>query len=389
MDDLNLSTPRDRNGVSLANQSEADFQGPSRRSFLGGVAVAGASALLSSRPSNAQTGATANPRRIDFHHHYQAPDLMGLARSKGLNPPPPVWTLAKALEDMDKGGTATTLLSGIEIPAGLEGDVETVRKTIRITNDYGAKLRSEYPGRFGVLALIPLALNDIDGCMREIDYAVGTLKADGFAVMTSYGDRYVGDAVWMPIYEELNRRKAIVFVHPHSASCCSSIAKPAPQTVVEYGADTTRVIANLLFSGVAHKFPDIVWVFAHGGGMMPYVIERFLNATTEEIVPGVITKGQGGKGVVGDNPRKDVMPNGVLYELRRMYYDTAQCSNPVAMGALRKVVPVSQIVFGTDFHWRTAEETGRGLITSKIFNEAELHAINRGNVERLLPRYRT
>jgi hypothetical protein len=122
--------------------------------------------------------------------------------------------------------------------------------------------------------------------------------------------------------------------------------------------------------------------------MMPYVIERFLNATTEEIVPGVITKGQGGKGVLGDNPRQDVMPNGVLYELRRMYYDTAQCSNPVAMGALRKVVPVSQIVFGTDFHWRTAEETGRGLITGKIFNEAELHAINRGNAERLLPRYR-
>jgi len=275
---------------------------------------------------------------------------MAVARSKGLNPRPPVWTLARALDDMDKGGTATTLLSGIEIPAGLEGDIETVRKTLRIQNDYAAKLRSDHPGRFGILALIPLALNDIDGCMREIDYALGTLNADGFAVFTSYGDRYIGDAVWMPIYEELNRRKALVFVHPHSPSCCSSIAKPAPQTVVEYGADTTRVIANLLFSGLANRLPDIVWVFAHGGGMMPYVIERFLNATTEEIVPGIVTKGQGGKGIVGDNPRQNVMPKGVLYELRRMYYDTAQCSNPVAMGALRKVVPVSQIVFGTDFH---------------------------------------
>ncbi len=375
--------------MPTANQSQCDFRCPSRRSFLGGVAAAGASALLSGSSSIAQNGSTANPRRIDFHHHFQSPELTGLARSMGLNPPPPVWTLAKALEDMDKGGTATTLLSGIEIPAGLDKDIETVRKTLRIQNDYAAKLRSDYPGRFGVLALIPLALNDIDGCMREIDYALGTLKADGFAMFSSYGDRYVGDPVWMPVYEELNRRKALVFVHPHSPSCCSMIAKPAPQTVVEYGADTTRVIANLLFSGLAHKFADITWVFAHGGGMMPYVIERFLNATTEEIVPGIITKGQGGKGVVGDNPRKDVMPNGVLYELRRMYYDTAQCSNPVAMGALRKVVPVSQIVFGTDFHWRTAEETGRGLITSKIFSETELHAINRGNAERILPRYRT
>lgn len=379
----------DKNALLLANQGESDFRCPSRRSFLGSAAAAGASALLAGRSSFAQTGAANNPRRIDFHHHFTAPDLIGFARAKGLNPPPPVWTLAKGLEDMDKGGTATTLLSGIEIPAGLEGDIETVRKTLRIQNDYAAKLRSDYPGRFGILALMPLALNDIDGCMSEIDYACGKLNADGFVMMTSYGFRYVGDPVWMPVYEELNRRKAIVFVHPHSPSCCSWIAKPAPQTVVEYGADTTRVIANLLFSGLAHKYPDIVWVFAHGGGMMPYVIERFLNATTEEIVPGIVTKGQGGKGIVGDNPRKDAMPNGVLYELRRMYYDTAQCSNPVAMGALRKVVPVSQIVFGTDFHWRTAEETGRGLITSKIFNDAELHAINRGNAERILPRYRS
>ena len=387
MDNLDLRSAKD--SFLRTHQLESNFQLFSRRGLFGALAVAGASGILSSRVSYGQVGSNAKPRRIDFHHHFQAPELVALARSKGLNPPPPVWTLSKALEDMDKGGTATTLLSGIEIPAGLEGDIETVRKTLRLTNDYAAKLRSDHPGRFGVLALMPLALNDIDGCMREIDYALGTLNADGFATFTSYGDRYVGDPVWMPIYEELNRRKAIVFVHPHSASCCMSIAKPAPQTVVEYGADTTRVIANLLFSGVAHKFPDIVWVFAHGGGMMPYVIERFLNATTEEIVPGIITKGQGGKGVVGDNPRSNVMPNGVLYELRRMYYDTAQCSNPVAMGALRKIVPVSQIVFGTDFHWRTAEGTGRGLITSKIFNEAELHAIDRGNAERLLPRYRT
>src|SRR5262249_52419701 len=158
---------------------------------LSGAAVAGASALLSGHSSLAQTSASANPRRIDFHHHFQSPELMGVARAKGLNPPAPVWTLSKALEDMDKGGTATTLLSGIEIPAGLEGDIETVRKTLRIQNDYAAKLRSDYPGRFGVLALIPLALNDIDGCMREIEYAMGPLNADGFAVFTSYGDRYI------------------------------------------------------------------------------------------------------------------------------------------------------------------------------------------------------
>jgi predicted TIM-barrel fold metal-dependent hydrolase len=82
------------------------------------------------------------------------------------------------------------------------------------------------------------------------------------------------------------------------------------------------------------------------------------------------------------------VPKGVLYELRKMYYDTAQATNPVAMGALRRVVPVSQIVYGTDYWYRSAAETARGLVTNKVFNEEEMRAINRGNAERILPRYR-
>jgi len=114
---------------------------------------------------------------------------------------------------------------------------------------------------------------------------------------------------------------------------------------------------------------------------MPFVIERFLSGTTAELVPGIVTKGQGSV-----PPAK--VPKGVLYELRRLYYDTAQASNPVAMRALRTVVPVSQIVFGTDYWYRTAEETGRGLMTNKVFSADELRMINRGNAERILPKYK-
>jgi 6-methylsalicylate decarboxylase len=137
----------------------------------------------------------------------------------------------------------------------------------------------------------------------------------------------------------------------------------------------------LIFSGSTTRYPDIQWIFSHGGGMMPYVIERFLTGTTADLVPGVVTKGQ------GTNPPAKV-PKGVLYELRKMCYDTAQASNPVAMRALRTVVPVSQIVFGTDYWYRTAEETGKGLTTNKVFSAAELKAIDRGNAERILPRYK-
>lgn len=374
-------------GAVLASKEGAGLDRLSRRGFLGGAAAIGANALVTGR-SAAQTAASANPRRIDFHHHFQAPEILALASAKGQRQVTVSWTLSKALEDMDKGGTATTLLSAFGQPAVLDADLETARKASRLANEYVAKLRSDYPGRFGSFAELPLVLGDTEGCLREIGYALDTLKADGVATYTSYGDKYVGDENWIPLCEELNRRKAVVFVHPHSPSCCDAIAKAVPRTVIEYGADTTRVIANLIFSGVTSRFPDITWIFSHGGGMMPYVIERFLNGTAAEVVPGIVTKGQGGTGVVGSNPRQNVVPKGVLYELRKMYYDTAQSSNPVAMGALRKVVPVSQIVYGTDYWFRTAEETGRGLITNRVFNEPELRAINRGNAERLFPRYR-
>jgi predicted TIM-barrel fold metal-dependent hydrolase len=205
--------------------------------------------------------------------------------------------------------------------------------------------------------------------------------------MTSYGDAWTGDERWAPIYQELNRRKAIVHVHPQGPACCGglSISRKVPNegAMIEFGTDTTRVIANLVFSGVTTPYPDITWVFAHSGGVMPFIIERFFQGgTSAEVVPGIVTKGQ-------DGNQRNVLPGDqVLQQLRRFYYDTAQSSNPVAMDALKKVVGASQIVFGTDYWYRTAEETGRGLVTSRVFTPTELRAIDRGNAERLMPRLR-
>jgi predicted TIM-barrel fold metal-dependent hydrolase len=157
-----------------------------------------------------------------------------------------------------------------------------------------------------------------------------------------------------------------------------------PATVIEYGTNTTRTIASLIFSGTTSKYPNEKWIFSHAGGTTPFLIERFLNGTAEEVVPGIVTKGQGGTGAVGSG-RSAKIPKGVLYELKQMYYDCAQTSNPIAMRALRTMVPVSQILFGTDFPFRTTEETARGLDTCRVFNTAEIRAINRDNAVRLLP----
>ena len=374
----------------------------SRRVFLGGIGAAGLASLFPRFSVEAQGG---GPRRIDVHHHFTPPayqeytrtynaGALGAGGRGGAAAAParatpealggrggsayPGWTLQEDLDDMDKFGTATAILS-LTTPGLWFGPQFAQRKVIRECNEYAARLGTDHKGRFGSFASIYPP--DTDGALKELTYAMDTLKADGIALYTDYRDKWLGHSSFDPVYEELNRRNAVVYVHPIEAACCMNLVQDVGDTIIEYGADTTRTIASLIYSGSTTKFPNIRWIFSHGGGMMPYVIERFLGGSSAELVPGVTTKGQ------GNNPPAKV-PNGVLHELQKMHYDTAQASNPVAMRALRTVVPVSQILFGTDYWYRTAGEAGKGLTTNQVFNAAELKMIDRGNAERILPKYK-
>ena len=367
---------------------------PSRRELLTGLAALGAGALIPWAKSAAQKSGDSS-RRIDVHHHFTPPAYLaftsahpgaggfglagGRGRGIGLGSAAPTWKLDEDLEDMDKNGTAVAILS-ITTPGFWFGSVDEVRKVTRDCNEAAAKLRSDHPGRFGSFAAIPMT--DTDGALKEAEHSLDTLKADGIGLFSNYRDKWLGDPSFDPIYQELNRRKAVVFVHPIEGACCMNLVKDVPDTVIEYGADTTRTIASLILSGSTTRFPDITWIFSHAGGMMPFVIERFVSGTRTEIVPGIVTKGQ------GTVPPANV-PKGVLYEIRKMYFDTAQSTNPVAMRALRTVVPLSQIVYGTDYWYRNAAETSLGLLGDKVFTADELKAINRTNAERILPRYKT
>jgi predicted TIM-barrel fold metal-dependent hydrolase len=142
-------------------------------------------------------------------------------------------------------------------------------------------------------------------------------------------------------------------------------------SVIEFGTDTTRAIAKLLFTGAASKYPDIKWIFSHAGGTMPFITERFLRAH-----------------MYAKADVKNSMPNGVMHELRRLYYDTAQAAHVWAMSSLTKMVPTSQIVFGTDYPYRTAGETAGMLKECGCFNDAELRAIDCDNALRILPQWK-
>ncbi len=225
---------------------------PSRREFLSLISAVGAGALCSSHPF---ADAAADPGRIDIHHHFQPDVYFQFQKKYGKGFPENDWILSKDLEDMDRAGTAIAFLS-LTTPGFAFAEREEARKISRQCNEDAAKLMADHPGRFGSFATIPL--NDTDGALQEIEYAFGTLKADGISLFSNYGDVWLGHATFAPVYEELNRRKAVVYVHPVLANCCAnlSVAKdgvPNEIAMVEFGADTTRALAGLIFSGMTTK----------------------------------------------------------------------------------------------------------------------------------------
>lgn len=337
-----------------------------RRHFMAGAAAMAAVGLAGSKHAAAQATEPAKPYRIDVHHHLSPPTYIAASNAGNFGDRlMKNWTPEKTLADMDNAGVAVAMLSvttpGLNFTSG-----EAARKLARECNDYAAKLVADHPGRFGSFAMIPLV--DTEGSLREIAYALDTLKADGIGLMTSYGDKWLGDPSFLPVMEELNRRKALVYTHPTAANCCVNLVKTQQPVMIEFGTDTTRTIADIVFSGNALKFRDIKWIFSHAGGTMPFLIERFVRNPLLE--PNV----------------KATVPEGTLAELRRFYYDTAQTSNKSAMSALSAIIPVSQIVFGTDFPYRTSIDHVRGLRDSGVFTEAQLMEIERGNALKLLPR---
>lgn len=338
---------------------------PERRGFLSGLLAMGAGAVLPGCAASSDAAAAIS-NRIDIHHHLFSPAYV--AELAKANQAPPIvrnWSLAKTLDDMNKAGVATAILSVTTPQVGFT-DGENAKRIARESNEWAARLAKDHPGRFGSFAMLPM--HDMDSALREMEYALDVLKADGIGLLTSYGDKWLGHPSFAPLMDELNRRKAILYTHPTAANCCRNILTPeVPPTVIEFGTDTTRTITDIVFSGTAARCPDLRFIFSHAGGTLPFLTERLIK------MPVLDPKLQ---------PR---VPKGVLHELQRFYYDTAWSAHPMALASLTRLVNVSQILLGSDYPYRTGEDNVKGLIDYG-FSAADLQAIGRGNALRLLPR---
>jgi len=341
---------------------------PSRRQFL---AAFGASAVLPATALCAQTPAAAEkPALIDMHHHIVPPfwfeEVKERISAQGGGRIIPTWygwSPQRAIEELDKNGVATALIS-MTTPGIWFGDVAQGRRLARDYNEYANKIVHDHPTRFGLFATLPLP--DTEGSLREIEYALDELKADGIGLMTSYADKWLGDPSFLPVLEELNRRKTVIYVHPSSPLCCTSLMPFVPPFFSEFQQDTTRAILSLIFSGSLLRLRDIRFIFSHSGGTLPMVAGRIDHYAA---LPGF----------------KEKVPNGFMSELRRQYYEIANAANKPALSALTSLVPTSQIMFGSDFPLVPIAETAHGF-EQLGFAVADFQKIARDNALGLIPR---
>ena len=342
----------------------------SRRQFLGALATVGATSLAPPGVLRSQVSAG---RLIDVHQHFVSPSFHTFLSAKNT-PATPIpgiaawrdYSPARAVAELDRVGIETAMLS-ITAPGVWFGDAAEARRLAREMNEFAAaRMVGDHRGRFGLFAVLPLP--DVDGALAEIEYALDTLAADGFGLLTSYGNAWLGDPAFAPVLDELNRRQAVVYVHPTDAACCQGLLPRVPNQMLEYPMDTTRTIASLVVSETATRCPDVRFVFSHAGGTLVGVAGRLLGAE-----------------MTAENLANRPEPNSRLHHLRRFYYDTAGSANPVNMQALKTLVGVSQIVFGTDAPFFDGAPQVRGL-DSAGFSAAELARVERANALGLLPR---
>jgi predicted TIM-barrel fold metal-dependent hydrolase len=336
----------------------------SRTAFLAGFVTAAVAAGVP-RCIGAQPALSLR-RNIDVHQHILPPEYLAAARAAGriadVGEAPAIlgWNPQQSLERMDQLGIDQAITS-ISTPGVTLADAANDRRLARACNEYAANLAREHPGRFGSFASLPLT--DVQGSLIELTYAFDQLRADGVVLMSVYGNRWVGDAAFAPVLDELNRRKAIVFVHPSVGDCCRTLIPNVNAGLIEYPQDTTRAIVSLLIGGTFTRCPDIRFIFPHGGGTMPMLADRVARQTSA---------------------RRDLnLGAPPLAILKHQYYDVALSVSAPALAAIVDFADPSKILFGSDFPFVDMGYTTAGLRNAGLSSE-RLNAIERTNAMQLL-----
>ena len=304
--------------------------------------------------------------RIDVHHHI-LPPIYVLALAKIGIPklgdiPFPEWSVQKSLDVMDRYGIATAITS-IASSGVYFGDSRLPVDLARRCNEFSADLISKNKMRFGAFAVLPLP--DVEAALHELEYALDVLKLDGVALLSNMGGHYQGASEFDDLYYELNRREAVVHIHPTVPADDKFPKLGMPESIIEFVFDTTRAISNLILNRTFERFPGIRFIVAHGGGTAPYIAWRMSMLDMFYLT-------------------------NVIKDLKSLYYDTALSASPFALRSLQELVNPSHILFGSDYPFASdliTDMTISGLDTFDGFDNKILRGINRENALTLFPRF--
>ena len=309
-----------------------------------------------------------HPARIDVHQHIVPPAWADALAARSLDSGGwaiPDWSPASALAMMDEQSIATGVLS-VTAPGVHLGDDVQARTLARAVNEYSAEVVKDRPDRFGHFASLPLP--DAEASLVEAAYALDVLGADGIVLMSNAHGRYLGDPHFEPLWAELDRRQANVFIHPAQPPMPLLPGTPAP--LADYVFDTTRTALNLVLNGVMRRYPNVRVILSHGGGFLPYAAYRFSGLTSTVVAP-------------------DYRADEILQDLKRFYFDTALSASPSALPGLLAFAEPGHILYGSDWPF-APQEAGtyynRFLETYNGFVPGQANAINRRNAEILIPR---
>lgn len=276
--------------------------------------------------------------RIDVHHHVLPEFYKEVQRAAGITGTAyqgfPDWSPERSLAVMDANRVATAILS-FTSPGIFFGDMAQTRDLARRFNDYLAELKDARPDRFGGFAFLPLP--DVDASLVEIGRVMDDLRLDGFTLLTSVDERYIGHPDFEPVYEELHRRQAVAFIHPCYPPGAEARGWDVPRMIVDYPFETTRVAVNLIFNGVMERLPGIRFILSHAGGTLPFLAHRI---------------------EIFDRKTRfaERYPQGARAYMNRFWFDTALSGDSVPLAALQGLVDPSRILFGTDYPY-VSEET--------------------------------
>jgi predicted TIM-barrel fold metal-dependent hydrolase len=309
---------------------------------------------------------------VDIHHHL-IPDFYRRATEHDGQSVggvlPAAWSQVSALSFMDDAGIDVAIAS-ISAPGVHLGDDAQARALACRCNDFLAEMVRSRPDRFGGFAILPLP--DVDGALEELARALDQLGLDGVVLLTNALGHYLGDRLYRPLFDELQRRATLVFIHPTLSPDPSAHGLGIPDSLLDFPVDTSRAVAQMHYSGTFARTPDVKYVLSHAGGTVPFLAKRF--AIIDEM--GVVPDEDGTRGTAADT-------------FRRLYFDTALSWSDPTLHTLREVVGLDHVLYGSDYPYLRRDIAVRGraeLDASRELSDAERATVLHGAAIGLLPR---